>query len=141
MSTQYSNLISVAAVLAIALVSATFLGTTAEAASPSRPAERAAVDRPDGDYVVDAEYDASGALVSVKAFLSDGTEVRVPADDRAKVPARLRAAPKAGGGATTNATGGGGAPGGTSGCRWVTVNNEVETALGFTLVWTRTYTS
>lgn len=142
MSRRLQTLFFALAAVAIGLV-ATIPSQQLAAAGPPEPTEGTApADRPDQDYVVDAEYSSSGALVSVRAFLSDGTEVPVPEGDRARAPQRMRSpAPKSTVGATTNATGGGGAPGGSSGCRWVTVNNEVETALGFTLVWTHTYTS
>lgn len=137
------SLAALFAIAAIAFAAASSATAHADGRGPAdQQAAQAPSDRPHEDYVVDAEYGPNGSLKDVRAFLADGTEIPVPSEDRSKVPARLRPlAGKPGGGATTNATGGGGAPGGTQGCRWITVNNEVETLLGFTLVWTHTYTS
>lgn len=76
------------------------------------------------DYAIDALY-TDGNLTSLKAFLKDGTEVPVPAKDRAKVPNKMKNQ-SAGGSGEVSAldTGGGGAPGQPIMCRAVTVNNH-----------------
>lgn len=97
------------------------------------------------DYVVDVLFGTNGEVIRATAFDADGKEIPIP--EGAVVQTKpspsslefLLMHAEEDGGTHTNATGGGGSSGPT-GCRSVTVSNEKESMLGFTLFWFHTKT-
>lgn len=96
-----------------------------------------------GDHVIDSLFDIEGNLLSVRAYTPDGTEIPVP--DPSLIPEGInpllleRVGGEDSGNVSPMGSGGGGSPS-PSGCRMVTVNNEKESTLGFTLFWFHTST-
>ena len=90
-----------------------------------------------GDFVVDELFTVDGEPLAVKAYARDGSEIQVPRNHvpfTPSLPGNSGAKPDRGG-VVANGSGSGGSPG-SSGCRSVTVSNEVESAwFGTTLLW------
>lgn len=130
-------------VLVPALLVALFVQGSAAATHESSSTNEKASDGQ--DYVVDVLFGTHGEVVRATAFDADGKEIPIPEGAVVQTepsPSSLEFLLKhaeEGGGTQTNATGGGGSPGPT-GCRAVTVSNEKESTLGFTLFWFHTKT-
>lgn len=107
------------------------LSTTASAEQPDPANQHKSADH---DFVVDELFTLDGDLISARAFTRDGTEIAVPSTYSHFTPKNAERGRSVDGAITPNGSGGGGSPGPT-GCRAVTVNNEVESTLGFTLMW------
>jgi len=143
----------VAACVALSIFSAAMASGVSVAVAQGQPApvETPTQTATDDDRVVVETFTPSGIRISTEAFNKNGDLIPVPpgfesqgivvaADQTALTPPyTANAAPNGITGQGSNSGTGGSSS--ASGCIRVTVNNEKETTLGFTMFWFHTWTS